>query len=172
MEEMGATNLNVEMDRAASAAMEAGLQLEEGRSAQEMGRIPVAVETTLSLGPTQAITPAHLSVQEGSYEIAEYQHVQDEREGEMGRKQKKMKGMGLVGGNRSIGDLREGEAMFDGPDGVFEMGGPGEVSKRKNLKFKPVSHNTDKGNQSESEQEGRGKKKKAAVVRQKPPHQE
>ncbi|CAL1389964.1 unnamed protein product [Linum trigynum] len=83
MEEMGATNLNVEMDREA-AAMEAGLRLEEGRSVQILGRSSVEVETELSLGPTQAITPAPLSGQEGPYAIDEYQHVQDEREGELG----------------------------------------------------------------------------------------
>ncbi|CAL1360821.1 unnamed protein product [Linum trigynum] len=158
----------MEMDTAA-AAMEVGLRLEEVRADQEVGWSPVRVETTLSLGPTQPIIPAQCPPQAGPNGINEYQHIQDGREEELGRKQKKRKGMCLLCGLRTSAELREEEVVFDGPTGVFELGGPGTVPRRKNLKVKSGKNNTSKGNQSKIEQEGRGKKKKAAVVRQKPP---
>ncbi|CAL1381251.1 unnamed protein product [Linum trigynum] len=168
---MGATNLNVEMDRGA-AAVEAGLRLEEMRAEQEVGWSPVRVETNLSLGPTQPINTAQGPPQARTNGLNVYQHIQDGREEELGRKQKKRKGMGMLCGLRPSVELREEEVVFHGPTGVFELGGPGVVPRRKNLKVKSGKNNTSNGNQSESEQEGRGKKKKAAVVRQKPPLQE
>ncbi|CAL1404086.1 unnamed protein product [Linum trigynum] len=167
---MGATNLSLEMERAA-AAMEAGLQLEEVRADRSFGRNPGMVETTLSLGPTQPTNPGQCPAQAGPIEVDDYQHTQDGREEELGRKQKKRKGMGLLCGLRPNSECREKEAAFDGPVGEFEMGGLGVGPRRKNMKFKAGKNNTSMGNQAESEQEGRGKNK-AAVVRQKPPLQE
>ncbi|CAL1409052.1 unnamed protein product [Linum trigynum] len=173
--EMGATNLSWEMDRAA-AAMEKGLCLEEERLNQEFGR-PI-VETALSLGPTQQVPSAHQEIpaqslnQAGLFLSADYQHTQELGEEGAGRKQKKRKGMGLVGGDRPRAELGEEEAFQFGPAGGFEVGGLGDGTKKKNLKVKSLNPNTSKGNQHEINQEGRGKKNKAAVVRQKPPLQE
>ncbi|CAL1401306.1 unnamed protein product [Linum trigynum] len=178
-EEMGATNLGVEMDRAA-AAMERGLRLEEERSIQELGR--PTVETTLSLGPTQQTNQAQMGIPAQSHNMAglsmsaDYQHIHEEREDGSGRKQKKRKGMGLVeglfGGARPRAELGEVEAFQFGPADGIEVGGHGDGTKKKNLKFKAMQPCTSKGNQNENNQEGRGKKNKAAVVRQKPTLQE
>ncbi|CAL1395983.1 unnamed protein product [Linum trigynum] len=132
---MGANNLISEMNRAA-AAMEGGMRLEEERADQEVERAeqegvwsPVRVETALSLGPRprQPKIKGQSPTQAGSEGISEYQHIQDGREEELGRKQKKRKGMGLLCSLRPSDVVREEEVIFDGSTGGFEVGGPGSV---------------------------------------------
>ncbi|CAL1376959.1 unnamed protein product [Linum trigynum] len=171
-EEMGSKNLMVEMDRAA-AAMELGLSLEDERCLNEGGGPRYAmVETSLTLGPRVQQKPAHYTSQAGPIGDADYQHISEVREGDGGQVKKKRKGMGLVNEGRPRAEISEEEAMFFGQSGAFEMGGNGEPIRKKNQKFKPQNPNISKGTNTEDDQEGKGKKKKAAVVRQKPPLQE
>ncbi|CAL1383536.1 unnamed protein product [Linum trigynum] len=169
-EEMGSTNLNVELDRAA-VTMEMGKRLEEERIVFDLGRPTVEVETDLSLGPTHQSFPAQSQFHAALNEVAEYRHLQDGSEEVAGRKQKKRKGMGLVGGERPRAEFSEDEALHLGPVGGFEMGGLGEGTRKRNLKGKYLHPSTSKGKHPEIEQEGRGMKNKAAVVREKPPLQ-
>ncbi|CAL1355881.1 unnamed protein product [Linum trigynum] len=159
------------MDRAA-ATMEVGLTLEEGRSLNKGGRQRASVETSLSLGQTKQQRAAQYPSQAGPVDAADYQHFNEAGEENVGQKKKKRKGMGLASGGRSTADLIGEEDYFVGPAGSFEMRGQGEATRKKNKKFMPQHPNSSKGINLEIDPEGKGKKNKAVVFRQKPPLQE
>ncbi|CAL1354564.1 unnamed protein product [Linum trigynum] len=123
-----------------------------------------AVERGLLLGSYHQVSSAQHHVLVGLAESANYQHIHEGLEEDLGHGMKKRKGIGLAT------DLNEEASASLSLADVTFMGGPGGMNKKKkNQKYKPHQLDSSKGNHSERDQEDTRRRGKAAVVRQKPP---